>query len=133
MTLNRRQLAKILELLGSAHDGEVLAAARRAEALVKAAGEDWASVLGVQAPAGSMLDAPAAAQRQENHGTRRRSRELTNYEMLMALLLSDRTPSEVKKILRPLEPRLLDGDIADGELADLRALFARYVAQAAAS
>ena len=47
MTVNRQQLAKILELLGSAHDGEALVAARRADAMVKAGAEDWASLLGV--------------------------------------------------------------------------------------
>jgi hypothetical protein len=132
MTVNRRQLAKVLEMLGSAHDGEVLAAARRADALVKTSGEDWAALLGVKTPMGSVLDLQATSRAPENHA-RRRSREITSFEMLMALLQSDRTPAEVKKSLRPLEPRLLDGDIGDGELADLRALFSRYVSSATAT
>ncbi len=130
MTLNRQQLAKILEMLSSAHDGEALAAARRADAMVKASGEDWAALLGVEAPSGSAIDAAATIPPEP---TRRRGREITSYEMLMALLQSDRTPAEVKKGLRPLERRLLDGDITDGDIADLRLMFSRYMMGATAS
>jgi len=130
MTVNRQQLAKILEMLSSAHDGEALAAARRADAMVKASGEDWAALLGVEVAAGSQLDPVPEPISQPQ---RRRSRELTSYEMLMALLQSDRTPAEVKKGLRPLEKKLFEGDIADGDLADLRMMFSRYVARASAS
>ena len=129
MTLNRLQLAKILELLSSDHDGEALSAARRADAMVKASGQDWAALLGVEVPAGSLLDAPVEPAPQPQ---KRRGREITSYEMLMALLQSDRTPAEVKKGLRPLEKRLFEGDIAEGDLADLRLMFGRYVARASA-
>jgi hypothetical protein len=44
----RRRLAIVLGMAGSAHDGEALAAARRAEALRARAGLTWADVLGVQ-------------------------------------------------------------------------------------
>lgn len=130
MPLNRLQLAKILELLSSEHDGEALAAARRADAMVKASGEDWAKLLGVEVPKGSLLDAPPEPVSQPQ---RRRSRELTSYEMLMALLQSDRTPAEVKKGLRPLEKKLFEGDIGEGDIADLRMMFSRYVARVSAS
>ncbi len=133
MTVNRRQLAKILELLGSAHDGEALAAARRADAMVKAADADWASLLGVGAIA--VASPPAAsptAQPNQYQPPRRRGREVTSFEMLIALLKSERTPAEIKKRLRPLERALLDGDVGEGEIAELRLLFGRYVAIASA-
>lgn len=39
--LDRTKLAKLLGMLGSAHDGEIAAAGRKANALVKAAGITW--------------------------------------------------------------------------------------------
>jgi hypothetical protein len=41
----RDKLAKILGMLGSDHDGEVLAAARRAQMLIKAAHLTWAQIV----------------------------------------------------------------------------------------
>lgn len=128
MTVNRRQLAKILELLGSAHDGEALAAARRADALVKAGSEDWATLLGVRE-----IELPGTAPQPSRHQPpRRRGREVTSFEMLMALLKSERTPAEIKKRLRPLERALLDGDVGEAEIAELRQLFSSFVAGASA-
>ena len=43
--LDRDRLRKLLALLGSDHDGEVLAAARRIDALIKAAGTDWPALI----------------------------------------------------------------------------------------
>jgi hypothetical protein len=40
------KLAKILGLLGSAHDGEILAAGRRAHLLIANSGWTWAELLG---------------------------------------------------------------------------------------
>ena len=42
-------LAKILGLIGSNHDAEALAAARKAHALVRAKGTTWPTVLGIDA------------------------------------------------------------------------------------
>jgi hypothetical protein len=39
------KIAKILGMIGSAHDGEALAAARMANSMVKAAGVQWADVI----------------------------------------------------------------------------------------
>lgn len=50
MLLNRKLLAKILEMTGSDKDGEALNAARMATSMVHDAGETWDSVLGSQAP-----------------------------------------------------------------------------------
>lgn len=40
-------LSKLLGMVGSAHDGEALAAARKADALVKGRGRTWPEVLGL--------------------------------------------------------------------------------------
>jgi len=128
MALNRQQLAKILELMGSAHDGEALAAARRAHMLVKNSGLSWQTLLGAQSvPVASPAPAAEARPRAASaHG-----RELTSYEMLYALLHSNRTPALIKKRLKPLEDRIVDGDVADEVLQELRTLFRRYVAVSA--
>lgn len=56
--INRSQLAKILGMLDSAHDGEALNAARQAVKMVKEAGTTWAEVLRAQHPADQMAMAP---------------------------------------------------------------------------
>ena len=43
--LDRDRLAKLLGMLGSAHDGEVVAAARRADAMVRASGLTWRAIV----------------------------------------------------------------------------------------
>jgi len=129
MALNRQQLAKILELMGSVHDGEALAAARRAHMLVKNSGVSWDTLLGAQsfslARNGASAEAPQTAERPR--ATNGHGRELTSYEMLYALLHSNRTPTLVKKRLKPLEDKLVEGDVDDAVLQELRALFKRYV------
>jgi hypothetical protein len=44
--LDRERLAKVLGRLGSEHDGEVVAAARHADALVRRAGLRWNQIIG---------------------------------------------------------------------------------------
>jgi hypothetical protein len=44
------KLAKVLGMLGSAHDGEVAAAGRRANAMVKGVGLTWGEVIARAAP-----------------------------------------------------------------------------------
>jgi hypothetical protein len=43
--LNRERLAKLLGMLGSEHDGEVITAARRADELVRRGGLTWRDVV----------------------------------------------------------------------------------------
>lgn len=43
--LDRRKLARVLGMLGSAHDGEIVAAARNAHAIIRRAGMTWEEVL----------------------------------------------------------------------------------------
>jgi len=50
MTSNERALiSKLLGMMGSAHDAEALAAARKADEIVKAAGTTWPDLLGIEA------------------------------------------------------------------------------------
>lgn len=46
---DRARLAKLLGLTGSSHDGEVLAAARKAQEFLKDKGTTWPQVLGLDA------------------------------------------------------------------------------------
>ena len=50
-SLDRALLARILGLLGSSHDGEVIAAARQAERLRADAGLTWADIVTPRLPA----------------------------------------------------------------------------------
>jgi hypothetical protein len=43
--LDREKLVRVLGMLGSAHDGEIAAAGRAADALVRAAGSTWYEVV----------------------------------------------------------------------------------------
>lgn len=57
-------LSKLLGMVGSAHDGEALAAARKAHALVKGKGTTWPEILGLG-------EAPPPAPEAEHIGTAR--------------------------------------------------------------
>jgi len=46
---DKSTLSKLLGMIGSDHDGEVVAAARKAHQLVKARGASWPEVLGIEA------------------------------------------------------------------------------------
>jgi hypothetical protein len=60
LRLDRDKLAKGLGLLGSAHDGEVLSAARMANTLVRSAGVTWHQLLDPKVPVpGAELDVAA--------------------------------------------------------------------------
>lgn len=135
-TFNRSTLVKVLEILDSSHAGEALAAAKLASAMVREAGLSWEQVLApeIAAPA---LPAPAA----RAHGTaagavaagsgpfgyRREQRELSPHEQFFMVLLSPRTPSEIKRKLRGLEARVLDGEITPQETQDLKFMYQSFV------
>jgi hypothetical protein len=76
-------------------------------------------VVASQAQASQPAERPRAT---NTHG-----RELTTYEMLYALLHSNRTPTMIKKRLKPLENKVADGDVGEEVLQELRSLFKRYV------
>ena len=120
-TFNRTTLVKVLEILDSSHAGEALAAAKLASTMVREAGLTWDDVL---APAIQGRGAAAAAV--ATHATSagpfgyRRDRELSPHEQFFMVLLSPRTPSEIKRKLRGWEARVLDGEITPQETQDLR-------------
>lgn len=140
---NKATLAKILEVLGSDHAGEVVAAARLASTMVREAGFSWEEILRSDlAPKAQVVSAASifseagfaksVSGSTTSTGTgpmgMRRERDLSPYEQFFMLLLSPRTPSHVKKELRSWEARVLDGEITPQEKQDLRHLFRQFVA-----
>lgn len=132
---NRSALAEVLAGLGSEHSGEALAAAKLASAMLRQAGLTWDEVLRVDLPAPQQGQAASAIDGEAQPATpgpgpmgMRRERELSPYEQFFMLLLSPRTPTEVKKELRGWEARVLDGEITPQEKQDLRQMFRQFVA-----
>jgi hypothetical protein len=127
-TFNRTTLVKVLEILDSSHAGEALAAAKLASTMVREAGLTWDDVL---APAieGRGAALPAVATHATSAGPfgYRRDRELSPHEQFFMVLLSPRTPSEIKRNLRSWEARVLDGEITPQETQDLRSLYQSFV------
>lgn len=139
---NRATLAKILEILGSDHAGEVMAAAKLASTMVREAGFSWEEILRSDLLPKGQATKPNAAFGENGHAKpepgsaavgsgpmgMRRERELSPYEQFFMLLLSPRTPNHVKRELRSWEARVLDGEITPQERQDLRHLFRQFVA-----
>jgi hypothetical protein len=141
---NRATLAKILEILSSDHSGEVMAAANLATTMVRESGLSWEEILREDLQARSRAQparenayrasAPGYRPSQEEEHTAigplgiRRNRDYTSFEQFFMLLLSARTPSELKRELRSWEPRVLDGDISPQERQDLQHMFRQFVA-----
>jgi hypothetical protein len=128
-TFNRSALVKVLEVLDSGHAGEALAAAKLASTMVREAGLSWDDVLAAQITV--RADDPAtAAERSVGSGPfgYRRDRELSAHEQFFMVLLSPRTPTDIKQTLRDWEPRVLDGEMTPQEAQDLRALYQSFVA-----
>jgi len=120
-TFDRTNLVKALEALGNANAGEALAAARLASSLLRDAGLTWDDV--VQADI-----RPRTAANAGPFGYRREQRELSPHEQFFMVLLSPRTPLEVKRQLRGWEARVLDGEITPQESQELGSLYRSYVA-----
>ena len=126
-TFNRATLVKVLEILDSSNAGEALAAAKLAATMVREAGLTWDDALAseIRTPA---RPAPTA-DRAVGHGPfgYRRDRELSPHEQFFMVLLSPRTPSEIKRKLRSLEARVLDGEITPQETQDLKFMYQSFV------
>ena len=127
-TFNRSTLVKVLEILDSSHAGEALAAAKLASAMVREAGLAWDDVLAPEIR-GHDIQAPGAPGRVIGSGPfgYRRDRELSPHEQFFMVLLSPRTPLEIKRKLRGLEARVLDGEITPQETQDLRFMYQSFV------
>ena len=123
-TFNRATLAKVLEILDSSHAGEALAAAKLASTMVREAGLTWDDVLAANiVPRGSAGARPAGS----GPFGYRKDRELSPHEQFFMVLLSPRTPAEIKRRLRSLEARVLDGEITPQETQDLRFMYQSFV------
>ena len=132
-TFNRATLAKVLEILDSANAGEALAAAKLASTMVREAGLTWDDVLAQQIePRGADLAAAAEPMAEKPVGAGpfgyRRERELSPHEKFFMVLLSPRTPNDIKRKLRGWEARVLDGEITPQESQDLQSLYQSFVA-----
>jgi hypothetical protein len=127
-TFNRTTLVKVLEILDSAHACEALAAAKLASTMVREAGLTWNDVVAPEI-AGRATPLPELASRAVGAGPfgYRRERELSPHEQFFMVLLSPRTPSEIKRKLRSWEARVLDGEITPQETQDLRFMYQSFV------
>ena len=126
-TFNRATLAKVLEVLDSSHAGEALAAAKLASTMVREAGLSWDDVLAANIVPRSAAARPAGTG-PFGYRDREPSRELSPHEQFFMVLLSPRTPAELKRKLRALEARVLDGEITPQESLDLKSMYQNYVA-----
>src|SRR4030081_3802462 len=126
-TFNRTTLVKVLEILDSNNAGEALAAAKLASTMIREAGLTWDDVLAPELH-GRAAQMPVAA-RAVGVGPfgYRRDRELSPHEQFFMVLLSPRTPSEIKRKLRAWEARVLDGEITPQESQDLRFMYQSFV------
>ena len=136
-TFNRNTLVKVLEILDSSHPEEALAAAKLASAMVREAGLTWDQVidatalprpLPAAAPAPAPLPPSARAANAGPFGYSRRERDLSPHEQFFMVLLSPRTPADVKRKLRAWEARVLDGEITPQESQDLQFMYKSFVA-----
>ena len=127
---DRATLAKVLEILESSHTGEALAAAKLASAMVREAGLTWDDVIAKDVAPRVVAQAPAEAPKASGSGPfgYRKDRELSPHEQFFMVLLSPRTPVELKRRLRGWETRVLDGEITPQETQDLQAMYQNFVA-----
>ena len=118
-TFDRAALVKALETLGSAEAHQALAAAKLATSLLRDAGLGWNDILQAEIRPRAAGAGP--------FGYRREQRELSPHEQFFMVLLSPRTPSEVKRQLRGWEARVLDGEITPQESQDLQFMYQSFV------
>ena len=126
-TFNRTTLVKVLEILDSSNAGEALAAAKLASTMLREAGLTWDDVLAPEIH-GRAAQAPATRAVGTGPFGYRRDRELSPHEQFFMVLLSPRTPIEIKRQLRGWEARVLDGEITPQESQELGSLYRSYVA-----
>ncbi len=124
-TFNRTTLVKVLEILDSSNAGEALAAAKLASTMLREAGLTWDDVLTPEIH-GRAAQALTRAIGAGPFGYRR-DRELSPHEQFLMVLLSPRTPIEIKRKLRSWEARVLDGEITPQETQDLRFMYQSFV------
>jgi hypothetical protein len=126
-TFNRTTLVKVLEILDSNNAGEALAAAKLASTMVREAGLTWDDVLAAELQGRAGQTPVAARAAAGGPFGYRRDRELSPHEQFFMVLLSPRTPLEIKRKLRTWEGRVLDGEITPQETQDLRFMYQSFV------
>ena len=126
-TFNRSTLVKVLEVLDSSNAGEALAAAKLASTMVREAGLTWDDVLASEIDGRTMLAESTTRAVGGGPFGYRRERELSPHEQFFMVLLSPRTPLEIKRKLRTWEARVLDGEITPQETQDLRFMYQSFV------
>jgi len=123
-TFNRTTLVKVLEILDSSNAGEALAAAKLASTMVREAGLTWDEVLAPEIRGQAPVTTRAVGAGPFGY---RRERELSPHEQFFMVLLSPRTPLEIKRKLRTWEARVLDGEITPQETQDLSFMYQSFV------
>jgi hypothetical protein len=108
---DRDRLVKLLGMLGSAHDGEVLNAARHIDALVRASGRDWDKLLS---------PAPAAA-------APKRSSDRADLQKLDELLAATQVSEILKLRLAAMRDAVKAGRLGDQDRHLLRMLHRKAV------
>jgi len=131
-TFNRNTLVKVLEILDSSHAEEALAAAKLASAMVREAGLTWdqvidTAVLPRSASAPTLPSEPPPRAVSAGPFGYRRERDLSPHEQFFMVLLSPRTPADIKRKLRNWEARVLDGEITPQESQDLQFMYQSFV------
>ncbi|MDB5360016.1 MAG: hypothetical protein JWO51_1313 [Rhodospirillales bacterium] len=112
---DRERLIKLLGMLGSVHDGEVLNAARHIEAMVRASGGDWDKLLS---------PAPAAA-------VPKRSPDRADLRKLDELLAATQVSDILKLRLAAMREAVKTGRLADQDRHLLRMLHRKAVIEGA--
>ena len=98
--------------------------------MVREAGLTWDDVIAKDLAPRVQAQPPAAAPKAAGTGPfgYRKGRELSPHEQFFMVLLSPRTPVELKRRLRGWETRVLDGEITPQETQDLKAMYQNFVA-----
>jgi hypothetical protein len=109
---DRARLVKLLGMLGSDHDGEVLNAARHIEAMVRASGGDWDKLL---SPAPAVAAGP------------RRATDRTDLRKLDELLAATQVSDILKIRLAAMREAVKTGRLADQDRHLLRMLHRKAV------
>jgi hypothetical protein len=109
---DRARLVKLLGMLGSVHDGEVLNAARHIEAMVRASGSDWDRLL---SPAPTTVAGP------------KRSPDRADLRKLDELLAATQVSDILKIRLAAMREAVKTGRLSDQDRHLLRMLHRKAV------
>ncbi|MCA8908258.1 MAG: hypothetical protein KDA49_09400 [Rhodospirillaceae bacterium] len=132
-SLDRERLEKLLGLMSSPHDGEALAAARKADALVRSAKLTWAEVL-AGPPRPNQYQPPHANMRKESRWSDGQAGvpnppaatlRLSDQEVIDALLASERVPARLKSMVQGYAQRMTTEGLSRDDRAHLRNLYAK--------